>query len=228
MNCWQKLASNIWRNDEIREVVAEAALASEIPVIPMVETMEDEMQNEVESYSEPLSAQELIKSKVKPLAEQALLMMEQKKDIRHQVRKFCSDQDIMIYSTQNVEQAVAAATSRESIGVAVIELSNDTRSALQTINLLKQARPELITIALTDDYDAHTAVDLINQGQVYKYLAKPLDIKGFQKTLQNAFVRHRYLKRNTQASKRFKVESPTEKIVSSLQSFFGKLIGVTS
>ncbi len=213
-----------WRNDEMREVVAEAALASEIPVIPM---------NISASETEELAAPEIavaVKSdtKDKPSADQALLMMEQQKDIRHQIRKFCSDQEIMIYGTQNIEQAVAAATTREGIGVAVIELSDDTKSALHTINLLKRARPELITIALTEEYDAHTAVDLINQGQVFKYLAKPLDIKGFQNTIENAFLRHRFLKNNTNASKRFKVEPTKEKIASSLQGFFAKLLSSSS
>ena len=112
--------------------------------------------------------------------------------------------------------------------VAVIELSEDTQTALQTINLLKRARPELITIALTEEYDAHTAVDLINQGQVFKYLAKPLDITGFQNTIENAFLRHRFLKNNKTASKRFKVETPREKIAASLQRFFGRLVNAPS
>jgi DNA-binding NtrC family response regulator len=210
-----------WRNDDMRQVVAEAALASEIPVIPLTPFSDEPKQEEQLKGSDSSSVSG-------PLVDQALLMMEQKKDIRHQIRKFCSDQEIMIYGTQNVEQAVAAATSRDSIGVAVIELSEDTKSAIQTINLLKQARPELITIALTEEFDAHTAVDLINQGQVFKYLAKPLDINGFQNTIQNAFLRHRYLKDNKQAAQRFKVESPREKIVSSLQSFFGKLVNTAT
>ena len=155
-------------------------------------------------------------------------MMEKAKEIRNQIRKFCSDQKIMIYATQNIEQAVAAATSRDSIGVAVIELSEDIQRAIQTINLLKQARPELITIALTEEFDAHTAVDLINQGQVFKYLSKPLNINGFQHTIENAFLRHRYLKEHTEAQQRFKVEKPRGKIVASLQSLFGKLVGATS
>ncbi len=213
-----------WRNEEMREVVAEAALASEIPVIPMNDSITESEQNAASEIAQA------VKSTARPKAagDQALLMMEQQKDIRHQIRKFCSDQEIMIYGTQNIEQAVAAATSRESIGVAVIELSEDTKSALQTINLLKRARPELITIALTEEYDAHTAVDLINQGQVFKYLAKPLDINGFQNTIENAFLRHRFLKNNKEANKRFKVESPREKIAASLQGFFNKLISAPS
>ena len=209
-----------WRNEEMREVVADAALASEIPVIPMIgrsDALEKKVTQKDKVTIEP-------KAKSASVGDQALLMMEQQKDIRHQIRKFCSDQEIMIYGTQNIEQAVAAATSRESIGVAVIELSEDTTNALHTINLLKRARPELITIALTEEYDALTAVDLINQGQVFKYLAKPLDINGFQNTIENAFVRHRFLKNNSAARKRFKVETPREKIAASLQGFFSKLV----
>lgn len=209
-----------WRNDEMREVVAEAALASEIPVVSMPHKLDASETSLAPEISKALNAA----TPVKPIADQALLMMEQQQDVRHQIRKFCSEQEIMIYGTQNIEQAVAAATSRESIGVAVIELSEDTNSALQTINLLKRARPELITIALTEEYDAHTAVDLINRGQVFKYLAKPLDIVGFQNTIENAFVRHRFLKTHKGASKRFKVESPREKIAAGLQSFFNKFI----
>ena len=131
----------------------------------------------------------------------------------------------MIYGTQNAEQAIAAATSRDTIGVAIVELSSDTDEAIQTINLLKQARPEIITIALTEKYDAHTAVDLINQGQVFKYLAKPLDITGFQRTIQNAFLRHNFLKNNNESVKRFKVEK-SEGVLASLQGLFKRFASV--
>jgi DNA-binding NtrC family response regulator len=208
-----------WRNDEMREVVAEAALASEIPVA---------MISSPETSDSDQGAAANVVARAKPIADQALLMMEKQQDIRHQIRKFCSDQEIMIYYTQNIQQAVAAATSRDSIGVAIIELSENNRNALHTINLLKRARPELITIALTNEFDAHMAVDLINQGQVFKYLAKPLDINGFQRTIEHAFVRHRFLKNNKQASSRYKVETPREKISASIQSFFSKLISAPS
>lgn len=206
-----------WNNDDIREVVAEAALASEIPIISTADT---------QAYlnaSEQAAGQSELDSGKLDLGDRALLMIEQQKGVRHQIRKFCSDQDIMIYGMQNIEQAVAAATTRKNIGVAVVELSQDTDSAIQTINLLKQARPELITIVLTDEYDAHTAVDLINQGQVFKYLSKPLDISGFQNTLQNAFIRHRFLQKNKKARKRYHVEKPSGAIVSSLQELFSRL-----
>ena len=209
-----------WRNEEMREVVAEAALASEIPVEGT--TLDDASKAAGTPIDTPVAA---AKTTRPPKGDHALLMMEQAKDIRTQIRRFCSDHSIMIYGTQSIEQAVAAATARENIGVAVIELSHDTTSALQTINLLKQARPELITIALAEEYDAHTAVDLINQGQVFKYLAKPIDLSGFEKTISNAFVKHRFLKKNTAAQRRFKVEKTKGTLVSGLQGMFNRLLG---
>lgn len=203
-----------WNNDQMREVIAEAALASEIPVIDF-SAIEQASTEPSASKSKDASLDESLIA----LESKAMLMIEKQKDIRHQIRKFCSNQEIMIYGTQNAEQAIAAATSRESIGVAIVELSQNTSEAVQTINLLKQARPELITIALAEEYDAHTAVDLINQGQVFKYLAKPLDINGFQKTIQNAFMRHNFLKNNKETIKRYKVEK-TKGILSSLQGLF--------
>ncbi len=224
-----------WRNDEMREVVADAALASEIPVIPLGKTALSEQTPPIESTSVNIdSPSENVPSEQREgkevlrkteLGDQALLMMEQAKDIRHQIRRFCSDNSIMIYGTQNIEQAVAAATSRENIGVAVIELSTNTQIALQTINMLKRARPEVITIALTEEYDANTAVDLINQGQVFKYLAKPIDLDGFQNVIENAFVRHHFLKKHTAAQKRFKVEKSRGTLVSGLQDMFNRFLG---
>ncbi len=207
-----RFISKPWRNEEMQVLVAEASIASEIPVL-----------DEALPVSSTAPGND---GKSTPLAqkERALLMVEKQQDIRNQIRRFCSDEEIMIYGTQNVEQAVAAATSREAIGVAVIELSDDPNAALQTINLLKQARPELVTIALTDELDSQTAVDLINQGQVYKYLAKPLNMSGFQAAIERAFLLHRNLRSNKQVQTRYKVERHKGRIVEGLQSWFSRLV----
>ena len=204
-----------WNNDQMREVIAEAALASEIPVIDFEQEAADNGSPDIAKSPSAEQPEQVLPA----TKDRAMLMIEKQKDIRHQIRKFCNSQEIMIYGTQNTEQAVAAATSRESIGVAIVELSDDTSEAIQTINLLKQARPELITIVLTEEYDANTAVDLINQGQVFKYLAKPLDISGFQQTIQKAFLRHSFLKKNVRSRSRYKVEK-TQGILASLQGLF--------
>ena len=124
-----------------------------------------------------------------------------------------------------MEQVITTATSRENIGVVMIELSGQvSKQAIQTINLLKQVRPELVTIALTKDYDAHMAVELINQGQVFRYLAKPLDADKLHTAIEAAFRRYLYLNSNSTFQRRYKVTKPKDVIVSSLKSLFGRLL----
>jgi len=200
-----------WNNEELREIVADAAKASEIPV-------------DLDTPPVPKNTGQTAEPSQPSNDNYALLMIEQTSHVRHQIRRFCQQNKIMIYGTQNIDQAVAAATNRKNIGVVIVELSVDPELAMQTINLLKLARPELIAIALTDQYDASTAVDLINQGQVYKYLAKPLDVRGFRSTIQTAFRRHNFLKNNEVAQRRYKVEKNKHVTNSTLQSLFGRLL----
>jgi DNA-binding NtrC family response regulator len=200
-----------WENDEIDDVIAQAALASKLPV----DTMFD---------SDGSSGSEIDDLYV-ATKDKAILILEQNQNVRNQIRKLCSQQEIMIYSVQNVEQVINTATSRGNIGVVMIELSGQVaKQAIQTINLLKQVRPELVTIALTEDYDAHMAVELINQGQVFRYLGKPIDVDDLHATIKSGFRRYLYLKGDSTLQQRYKVDKPKDVIVSSLKGLFGKLL----
>lgn len=203
-----------WDNFEMKEVVAEAAAASELPAGTVflgdgtvVEGGEDE-------------------AFISATRGKAIVLIEKNQDVRNQIRRFCSQREIMVYSTQNVEQAITAATTRDNVGVVIVELA-DQEETLQTINLLKQARPELVTITLTHEYDANTAVDLINQGQVFKYLASPIRSEDLYSTIDKAFRRHLYLKDNSASWRRYKVEKPRGVISAGLQALFGRLLGVS-
>ncbi|GGZ95958.1 two-component system response regulator [Arenicella chitinivorans] len=201
-----------WDNFEIKEVVAEAATASELPAGTVflgdgtvVEGGEDD-------------------AFISATRGKAIVLIEQNQDVRNQIRRFCTQREIMVYSTQNVEQAITAATTRDNVGVVIVELT-DQQETLHTINLLKQARPELVTITLTHEYDANTAVDLINQGQVFKYLASPICSEELYAAIDKAFRRHLYLKDNSASWRRYKVDKPQGVIAAGLQSIFGRLLG---
>jgi len=203
-----------WNNEKLRDTIAEAALASEVGIDNSENLTNDSNKKTVDD----LTSED----------DQALLMIEQKPIIRHQIRKYCRDKGIMIYGTQNIEQAIATVISRKNIGVAIIELSVDPEVALTAIGLLKQNRPDLITIALTDEFDASTAISLINQGQAYKYLTKPLDLEVLQTTVQFAFRRHHFLKSNKFAAKRYKVEQSKSSIENNLQPLFGRFLKIAA
>ncbi len=126
----------------------------------------------------------------------------------------------MIYGTHNVPLAVNAVLKRPNIGVAVIELPADSQETIETLNLLKQNKPELISIVLTEQPDAQVAVDLINSGQVFRYLSKPLDSQGLQKAIGQAFKRHLSLRANQPLRKRYRVSQPSRIAQSGIASLF--------
>lgn len=204
-----------WDNFEIAEVVAEAAAASELPAGTVflgdgtvVQGGEDD-------------------AFISATRGKAIVLIGRDQGVRNQIRRFCTQRDIMVYSTQNVEQAVTAATTRDNVGVVVAELTGDEHT-LQTINLLKQSRPELVAITLTQEYDADTAVDLINQGQVFKYLSSPISDEDLHNTINMAFRRHLYLKDNSASWRRYKVENLSGRVAAGLQGLFGRLLGAAS
>ena len=182
-----------WNNEQIQQVVAEAAFASEFVNI-------ESQQKGGRKSSEKATTVDLNMNKT-------MILIEEQNDVHNQIDGFCSQQNIMIHSMQHGEQTLAATASLASVGVAIIELTKDATEAMTTINLLKQARPELIAIAVTQKYDGQAAVDLINQGQVFKYLEKPLQLDKFKNVIEDAFHRHYFLMKNHQTTKRFKVEA---------------------
>ena len=199
-----------WNNDEIYKIIAEAALASEFAL--------NTSQHPQSNTQEPVLT--TINQPTTPMVDQAILMMGSNQELRNQIRYLCRQNDISIYSTQSIPQAIEVVAAKPTIGVTIIELPVDTDGAIQTISLLKEKRPELISIILADETDAETAVALINSGQVFRYLTKPLQTDKLKKTIEQAFIRHNILKENTHMHQRYKVEKPKSKLAAGLKELF--------
>jgi DNA-binding NtrC family response regulator len=198
-----------WRNDEIHKTIAEAALASEFDV---AEAIDYQAVNE--------DGNTFLKDIAGNNPDQGIVMMGSSQELRNQIRQVCRQHDINIYGTQSIPQAVGVVSARSAIGVAIIELPVNTDEALQTISVLKEKRPELISIVLTNETDAETAVELINSGQVFRYLAKPLENDQLEKAIEQAFTRHHVLANHSGAKTRYQVEKTTRSITSSIKELF--------
>lgn len=84
----------------------------------------------------------------------------------------------------------------ERIGVLVTDVtSNDTR--LQgIIATLKQHVPELVTIVVSDNLDSSDMIHMINCGQIYRYLLKPVSPTRFRTEINAAAAKHLALRDN--------------------------------
>jgi len=134
----------------------------------------------------------------------AVLLMDPDQTIRNQIRRLSKEQGFRVYGIQGFESALRTLAIRPNIGVAIIGMPIESRETIEAINVFKQKRPDLSIIVLTDMTDAQVAVDLINQGQVFRYLEKPLKHSLFGVAIHSAMSRHRLIKGNETVQGRYR------------------------
>ena len=95
-------------------------------------------------------------------------------------------------------------------GVLVTDVSDD-RATIQAMTArLKEHLPELVTIAVSQHRDVLDMVWLINHGQIFRFLRKPLSAGRCAISLQAALQHHRMLLKNPDLVKRHEVEASTD------------------
>lgn len=206
-----------WNNDDIQKTVAEAARASHFYSQQMLDRPR---LNDTQNISEQDDGSEHDDALPEQMSGNSIVMMGSNQELRNQVRHICRMSDIDIYGGQSIPQVVGIISARDNIGVAIIELPINSEEAIHTINMLKEKRPELVSIALADETDAETAIQLINTGQVFRYLTKPLQTLELSKTLKQAIVRHSMLHADDNIKKRYSVEKPRKTLSLHLKDLF--------
>lgn len=96
-----------------------------------------------------------------------------------------------VLGATSVESALATLSEGE-IAVVVAELAHRHDDVAGTLKTLKRYSPGTLTIALSQLRDSRALIALINQGQVYRFLPKPLSRELLKRSLHAAL--HHYYK----------------------------------
>ena len=119
-----------------------------------------------------------------------------------------------IYTVKSVGQAIDILAEKE-IGVILTDIEVNGEGTTDFVKLLKQKYPLIMTVVQTSAVDAEMAIRLINQGQVYRYLRKPvgesllyLSIKHGLRFYQANKEKPELLQRQ-QVDTRFEVRNPS-------------------
>lgn len=111
-----------------------------------------------------------------------------------------------VYEASNVIKVVKILTERRP-GVLVTDVSTD-KSTIQAMTArLKEHLPELVTIAISPHRDVLDMVWLINHGQIFRFLRKPITPGRCAVSLQAALRHHRMLLKNPEMVNRHRVEA---------------------
>ena len=113
-----------------------------------------------------------------------------------------------VQTAKTLEEAIRL-LGEEPIGVVVTDLAVDEQAITSLTSELKRQAPELVTIVASDRSDAHLMIDLINHGQVFRFLLKPLSVGQSRIWLTSAVNRHRELATHPSAASRYRVVERT-------------------
>lgn len=198
-----------WNNEDIKKIVREAAEASRFDVLAVT--------NIVKKTADKKSILQYI---AQHHPDKGVVVLGSSQTLRNQIRTFCREYNLNVYGAQNIDQILGIVSAQPAIGVAIIELPVSADEAILTINILKEKRPELMSIVLADESDANVAIELINSGQVFRYLTKPIETEKLTTAIEKAFNKHMVISSEANLKARHSVEKSKRTITDSLKGVF--------
>ena len=114
-----------------------------------------------------------------------------------------------VYRATNIVQVIKVLTEHRP-GVLLTDISDDKATIQSMTARLKEHLPELVTIAVSPHRDVLDMVWLINHGQIFRFLRKPLSSGRCAISLQAALKHHRMLLKNPELIERHQVDAAAD------------------
>lgn len=116
--------------------------------------------------------------------------------------------------------------SREQVGIVITEVHIGDEDVTGPLKTLKQLNPNILALVLTSFQDTKALIDLINQGQIYRFLPKPIMVKMLERSIQSSLRHYQLLQTAPSLLKRHKVEKPQKggfKLSDNIMGYLKKL-----
>lgn len=138
----------------------------------------------------------------------ATLVLDEDPTVAPAIQQMLGNQYRVVAAT-TIEGAIEI-MEREAVGVVITDTRVQNQSVVSLLSTLKEHNPELISMVVTARADAGMAIELINQGQIYRFITKPLRETQTKITVASAINQHRRMARHKQLSRRYQVQKPVE------------------
>ncbi len=119
------------------------------------------------------------------------------------VKTACADEFLVVHAT-NIVRVTKLLTSIRP-GILVTDISDEAAVIERLVSTLKQHLPELVTLVVGQHRDTVGLVNLINFGQVFRFLRKPLAPGPCQVSIRAAARKHAMLRQQPDLIKRHAV-----------------------
>ncbi len=179
-----------WINQELKTTVAQAVEAAKATRDAIRAARED--------------GEEAVQQSNLPAA----LVLDEDAGIAPAIQQIMGEQYRIVGAT-TIEDAIATMES-EAVGVVITDTRVEGRSVVNLLSTLKEYNPELISMVVTARADAGMAIELINQGQIYRFITKPLRDTQCKIAVAAALTQHRRMARHNQLSQRYQVQKTSK------------------
>jgi len=204
-----------WDNAELKGLVANAgSIAREAPVIA-----KDAL---------PQAEHDRARTQV------GVLVIEDDTTVQQRLREIL--QPYYRVNFANTAERALQIMEQHETGVVISETEAGRSDLTALLKALKQHHPHIATVVITERANAQTAIELINEGQVYRMLIKPVRMGTCRLSVDSAIGRYWQLKQNPQAARRFTAAASSDRglhsplrlpaaILNRIRSLPGRLLG---
>ena len=132
-----------------------------------------------------------------------------------------------VYHAKSLDEGLSQLETHE-IALIVADIASRSEEIVAAFKLLKQERPEILAIVLTEASDSERVIELINQAQIFRFINKPVNPDLLRQHAQTALIRYQSFKQNPHLTRQHQVaatgaEGVSQRIlarVKSLKSWF--------
>lgn len=135
----------------------------------------------------------------------AILVVDDDPAVLDLLRQLIGSDKRMVHA-RSLAEAVEFLSS-EDISVIVADTRVGNSDTTRLLKMLKQQHPQVVTVIFSADSDAADIIALINQGQIYRFVPRPVRSTFLRETLESALDKHNEISANPDVAKRYTVQA---------------------
>lgn len=118
------------------------------------------------------------------MANKKILIVDHEKVVLSTAKKLLAREDYDLLFASDVVEALEIISEKGPFAVVVSDNQLASMRGTEFLTKLKTLAPETVRILMTGQYDAKLIEDVVNTGEVFRFLKKPLDYKIVIQTIQ--------------------------------------------
>ena len=113
-----------------------------------------------------------------------VLIMDPENKVLVTAKKLLAKENYELTTHSDVDEVFECLDEKGPFAVVVCDNRMPTMRGTEFFEKLKSMAPETVRILMTANYDAQLIEDVVNTGEVFRFLKKPLDFKALQQTIE--------------------------------------------